>query len=206
MLAVYPRARVRLSAVAVALSLSSTTFVLGFPATSAHAAAPSSALTSNDAVKTPAPPALSTASFLAPRAVKTAATPHASARKPVQIAGQKLAREKAAARKAAAHRVALRKAAARKAAAHKAALHKAKLAKAAHAAAVRRTAFGKRVIRAAAKYRGTPYRYGATGPSRFDCSGFTRFVFAKFGISPAAQLLRPVLRRTPHRQQPEADR
>ncbi|MDX6245233.1 MAG: hypothetical protein QOE76_2956, partial [Frankiales bacterium] len=44
-------------------------------------------------------------------------------------------------------------------------------------------AFGTRVIRVASAYRGTPYQYGATGPSRFDCSGFTRYIFAKFGIS-----------------------
>jgi cell wall-associated NlpC family hydrolase len=44
-------------------------------------------------------------------------------------------------------------------------------------------AFGVRVVRDASVYRGTPYQYGAAGPSRFDCSGFTRFIFAKFGIS-----------------------
>ncbi|MDX6229289.1 MAG: hypothetical protein QOI76_2679, partial [Frankiales bacterium] len=46
-----------------------------------------------------------------------------------------------------------------------------------------RLAFGVRVVRDASVYRGTPYQYGAAGPSRFDCSGFTRFIFAKFGIS-----------------------
>jgi cell wall-associated NlpC family hydrolase len=44
-------------------------------------------------------------------------------------------------------------------------------------------AFGTRVIRVASTYRGTPYQYGAAGPRRFDCSGFTRYIFAKFGIS-----------------------
>jgi cell wall-associated NlpC family hydrolase len=43
--------------------------------------------------------------------------------------------------------------------------------------------FGVRVVRDASVYRGTPYQYGAAGPNRFDCSGFTRFIFAKFGIS-----------------------
>jgi peptidoglycan DL-endopeptidase CwlO len=43
--------------------------------------------------------------------------------------------------------------------------------------------FGQRVIAEAAKHRGAPYRYGATGPSAFDCSGFTRYVFSRFGKS-----------------------
>jgi cell wall-associated NlpC family hydrolase len=43
--------------------------------------------------------------------------------------------------------------------------------------------FGQRVLAEAAKHRGAPYRYGATGPSAFDCSGFTRYVFAQFGRS-----------------------
>jgi cell wall-associated NlpC family hydrolase len=38
-----------------------------------------------------------------------------------------------------------------------------------------------RVLHIAASKQGTPYRYGATGPSAFDCSGFTRWVFAKAG-------------------------
>lgn len=33
----------------------------------------------------------------------------------------------------------------------------------------------------ASKFQGTRYRLGASGPNRFDCSGFTSFVFAKFG-------------------------
>jgi cell wall-associated NlpC family hydrolase len=43
--------------------------------------------------------------------------------------------------------------------------------------------FGQKVIAEAAKHKGAPYQYGATGPSRFDCSGFTRYVFARFGKS-----------------------
>ncbi|MCW2665918.1 MAG: putative peptidase [Frankiales bacterium] len=39
------------------------------------------------------------------------------------------------------------------------------------------------VLQIAAQYAGRPYRYGSTGPSSFDCSGFTRFVFAKLGKS-----------------------
>jgi cell wall-associated NlpC family hydrolase len=41
--------------------------------------------------------------------------------------------------------------------------------------------FGQRVIAEAASHRGAPYRYGATGPNAFDCSGFTRYVFSRFG-------------------------
>lgn len=38
-----------------------------------------------------------------------------------------------------------------------------------------------RVVHVAASKAGTPYVYGATGPSAFDCSGFTRWVYAKVG-------------------------
>ena len=31
------------------------------------------------------------------------------------------------------------------------------------------------------KFKGTPYRLGANGPHRFDCSGFTSYVFNNFG-------------------------
>jgi cell wall-associated NlpC family hydrolase len=43
--------------------------------------------------------------------------------------------------------------------------------------------FGQEVLSEAARHRGAPYRYGATGPSAFDCSGFTRYVFGRFGKS-----------------------
>jgi len=39
------------------------------------------------------------------------------------------------------------------------------------------------IITEARKYLGAPYRYGATGPSSFDCSGFTGFIFKKFGYT-----------------------
>ena len=38
-----------------------------------------------------------------------------------------------------------------------------------------------RVVHVAASKKGTPYRYGASGPRAFDCSGYTRWVFAKVG-------------------------
>ena len=34
-----------------------------------------------------------------------------------------------------------------------------------------------KVLAMAAALRGRPYQYGASGPSSFDCSGFTRYVF-----------------------------
>ena len=39
------------------------------------------------------------------------------------------------------------------------------------------------VLRIAASKAGTPYVYGATGPSAFDCSGFTQWVFNRVGKS-----------------------
>ncbi len=38
------------------------------------------------------------------------------------------------------------------------------------------------VISYAYRFRGTPYRYGAMSPRGFDCSGFTSYVFKRFGI------------------------
>ena len=39
------------------------------------------------------------------------------------------------------------------------------------------------VIGIAKQYTGTPYVYGGSSPSGFDCSGFTQYVFAKAGKS-----------------------
>lgn len=33
------------------------------------------------------------------------------------------------------------------------------------------------------RFRGTPYRYGGSGSRGFDCSGFTSYVFKRFGIN-----------------------
>ncbi len=39
------------------------------------------------------------------------------------------------------------------------------------------------VVGIARQYIGAPYVWGAAGPTAFDCSGFTSFVFAQIGIS-----------------------
>ncbi|MBT1172549.1 C40 family peptidase [Bifidobacterium sp. MA2] len=42
---------------------------------------------------------------------------------------------------------------------------------------------GSAVVSYAAQFQGVPYVYGGTTPSGFDCSGFTQYVYAAFGIS-----------------------
>jgi cell wall-associated NlpC family hydrolase len=42
---------------------------------------------------------------------------------------------------------------------------------------------GSAYIQEAARHNGQPYAYGASGPTRFDCSGFTRDVVSRFGKS-----------------------
>jgi cell wall-associated NlpC family hydrolase len=39
------------------------------------------------------------------------------------------------------------------------------------------------VLATASQYIGTPYRFGGTTPSGFDCSGYTQHVYAQNGIS-----------------------
>jgi cell wall-associated NlpC family hydrolase len=43
--------------------------------------------------------------------------------------------------------------------------------------------FGSRVDYWASTRKGSPYQYGADGPTRFDCSGLTRWTMAKLGRS-----------------------
>lgn len=38
-----------------------------------------------------------------------------------------------------------------------------------------------RALHYAASRKGTPYRYGSVGPSRFDCSGLTKWSYARAG-------------------------
>lgn len=43
------------------------------------------------------------------------------------------------------------------------------------------SSFHARVLKEAAKLRGTPYRYGGTSPRGFDCSGYTGYVYKRAG-------------------------
>ena len=45
------------------------------------------------------------------------------------------------------------------------------------------TTLGQRADSEARRHLGKPYSYGAAGPSRFDCSGFTQYVFSRLGQS-----------------------
>jgi cell wall-associated NlpC family hydrolase len=45
-----------------------------------------------------------------------------------------------------------------------------------------RTKFGNMVIKRAAAQRGKPYRWGATGPRAFDCSGYVTYVMKGVGV------------------------
>lgn len=44
-----------------------------------------------------------------------------------------------------------------------------------------KSTFRAKVLREAAKLKGTPYRYGGTSPRGFDCSGYTGYVYKKAG-------------------------
>lgn len=51
------------------------------------------------------------------------------------------------------------------------------------------TSYGSRALSVAKSKQGAPYRYGAAGPSAFDCSGLTYYSFKRVGktISRTAQ-------------------
>jgi cell wall-associated NlpC family hydrolase len=42
---------------------------------------------------------------------------------------------------------------------------------------VKANSLGQRAVQIAAQQQGKPYRYGSTGPSSFDCSGFTTYIY-----------------------------
>ncbi|MBU5486234.1 C40 family peptidase [Clostridium sp. MSJ-11] len=39
------------------------------------------------------------------------------------------------------------------------------------------------IVAYASNFLGTPYQWGGNGPNNFDCSGFTRYVYAHFGVN-----------------------
>ena len=47
------------------------------------------------------------------------------------------------------------------------------------AATAKAQAAGVRVVNEAARHKGKKYKFGAVGPNRFDCSGFTLYVYKK---------------------------
>ena len=42
---------------------------------------------------------------------------------------------------------------------------------------------GYALVGTALSFRGAPYRNGGTDPTGFDCSGFTQYVFAQYGVA-----------------------
>lgn len=48
---------------------------------------------------------------------------------------------------------------------------------------IRRPALGRLAVVIAARELGTPYRYGGSSPSGFDCSGLVSYVYGKLGVS-----------------------
>jgi cell wall-associated NlpC family hydrolase len=44
------------------------------------------------------------------------------------------------------------------------------------------------LVGTALSFRGVPYRNGGTDPSGFDCSGFTQYVFGRYGIALAREV------------------
>lgn len=51
------------------------------------------------------------------------------------------------------------------------------------ARAVQSSGKGATVVETAKNYIGSKYSYGATGPSSFDCSGFTSYIFKQYGVT-----------------------
>lgn len=45
------------------------------------------------------------------------------------------------------------------------------------------SSLGQQVVEYAKQYLGTPYVWGGNGPYSFDCSGFTKYVYAHFGYT-----------------------
>ena len=46
---------------------------------------------------------------------------------------------------------------------------------------VEASTLGYAAVHEASRHNGQPYVYGAAGPTRFDCSGFTKYVYSRMG-------------------------
>ncbi len=53
----------------------------------------------------------------------------------------------------------------------------------AESASASSSSIGEQIVAYAKQFLGTPYVYGGNGPSSFDCSGFTKYVYAHFGVT-----------------------
>lgn len=53
----------------------------------------------------------------------------------------------------------------------------------AETAAAATSSMGSQIVAYAKQFLGTPYVYGGNGPRSFDCSGFTKYVYAHFGVT-----------------------
>jgi cell wall-associated NlpC family hydrolase len=42
---------------------------------------------------------------------------------------------------------------------------------------------GRKAVEEAARHAGAPYKWGAAGPDEFDCSGLTKYVYGRLGVS-----------------------
>jgi cell wall-associated NlpC family hydrolase len=51
----------------------------------------------------------------------------------------------------------------------------------ASAAPAEATTAGTQAVREASRHQGQPYVYGAAGPTKFDCSGYTMYVWGRLG-------------------------
>ena len=59
------------------------------------------------------------------------------------------------------------------------------------------SSMGEQVVAYAKQFLGTPYVYGGNGPNSFDCSGFTKYVYAHFGVTAPPPISGPMVLPSP---------